>query len=139
MADKLPMHYMFLCIAFFAIITINRKRRYTNTADDLEKITDTLLHETDIYTTIEHDMKQYNKTMYMTLILQIMYGLINYITLLFVPIMAKVNHMSLSQIAILFAVSYIPQMASYGLSNIRKNYNKFIVSCTALILVGICL
>lgn len=138
-ADKLPMHYMFLFITAFALITINWRKRYTNPGDDLEKITDTLLHETDIYTKIEHDMGQYNKTMYMTLILQVMYGLINNITLLFVPIMAKINHMSLSQIAILFAVSYIPQMASYWLSSIRKNYNKFIVSCTALILVGICL
>ena len=107
------MHYMFLFITAFALITINWRKRYTNPGDDIEKITDTLLHETDIYTKIEHDMGQYNKTMYMTLILQVMYGLINNITLLFVPIMAKINHMSLSQIAILFAVSYIPQMASY--------------------------
>ena len=84
-------------------------------------------------------MGQYNKTMYMTLILQIMYGIINNMTLLFVPIMASINHMSLSQIAILFAVSYIPQTGSYGLSNIRKKHNKFVVSCVALLLIGILL
>lgn len=138
-ANNLPIHYMFLFLAFFALVTINWKRNNNSQINDREKIADTLLHETDIYEKIEHDLRQYNKTMYMTLILQIMYGIINNMTLLFVPIMASINHMSLSQIAILFAVSYIPQVGSYGLSNIRKKYNKFVVSCLALLLIGILL
>lgn len=138
-ANKLPIQYMFLCMVFFAIITIPRQKKQSSQINNREKITDTLLHETQVYSTIEHDMAQYNKTMYMTLILQVMYGMINYITLLFVPIMASIHNMDLSQIAILFAIAYIPQTGSYYLSSIWKNYNKFIVSCCALLCIGLLL
>lgn len=133
-ANQLPMQYMFLFLAFFALITISRVKKPQE--ENREKITDTLLHESDVYKQIEEDMSQYNRTMYMTLGLQIMYGLINNIALLFVPLMASLHHMNLSQIAILFAISYAPQMGSYYLSNIRRNHNKFVVSCCAFLLIG---
>jgi len=76
------------------------------------------------YKIIWKDIKWYGKKMYQALWIQFFINVLNYIWFLFIPIVAVKNHLSLSQIAILFAVMRIPYVLNFFTAEIADKYNK---------------
>ena len=76
------------------------------------------------YKRIFEDVKWYGKKMYQALGIQFFLNVLNYIWFLFIPIVAIKNDLSLSQIAIVFAVMRIPYVLNFFTAEIADKYNK---------------
>lgn len=69
-------------------------------------------------------LKKYNLNMYVALGSQFLTNLLNYISFLFVPIIAIENNLSLSQIAIVYAVMKVPYIINIFMWKFWDKYNK---------------
>ncbi|MFZ2151136.1 MAG: MFS transporter [Candidatus Absconditicoccaceae bacterium] len=78
----------------------------------------------DGYKRIFEDIKGYGKKMYQALGIQFFLNVLNYIGFLFIPIVAIKNDLSLSQIAIVFAVMRVPYVLNFFTAEIADKYNK---------------
>lgn len=76
------------------------------------------------YKRIWVDIKWYGRKMYQALGIQFFINVLNYIWFLFIPIVAIKNNLSLSQIAIVFAVMRIPHVLNFFTAEIADKYNK---------------
>lgn len=76
------------------------------------------------YKRIFEDIKWYGKKMYQALGIQFFLNVLNYIWFLFIPIVAIKNNLSLSQIAIVFAVMRIPYVLNFFTAEIADKYSK---------------
>ena len=97
-----------------------------------------LFHDT-IYQKVRKDLKSYNFTLYITLILQFLYGLMEYIGFLFIPLLAITQNLSLAQIAIIFAVMRVPHMLSIIYVSLMKKWNTFITVCISFLIMSLLL
>lgn len=76
------------------------------------------------YKRIFEDIKSYGKKMYQALGIQFFINVLNYIAFLFIPIVAIKNDLSLSQIAIVFAVMRVPYVLNFFTAEVADKYNK---------------
>lgn len=138
--DMIPLHYVFLGIVVFSFISmiINitipiPKERW------LRKTIDTYIFHQNVYKKVRQDLKSYNTTLYITLLLQFLYGIIDYIGFLFIPLLWLSNDLTLGQIALVFAIMRIPHLLSIYFAGMLDKYNKFIVVCISYISMGVVL
>jgi MFS family permease len=69
-------------------------------------------------------LKKYNKKMYRALSDEVLFNILNYIGFIFIPIIAVANDLSLSQIAIVFAVMKMPYVINFFTGEFIDKYNK---------------
>lgn len=72
-------------------------------------------------------LKNYGQPMYIALASQALVNFINYIAFLFIPLIALEHNLSLSEIAILFAVMRLPYLINILVGNLGDKYNKKIL------------
>ena len=72
-------------------------------------------------------MKSYDGNMYVALSSQALVNFMNYVGFLFIPLVAMQNNLSLSEIAILFAVMRLPYLVNILIGNIWDKYSKKIL------------
>lgn len=80
-------------------------------------------------------LQSYGWPMYIALSSQSLVNFINYVSFLFIPLIAIDNNLSLSEIAILFAVMRVPYLVNILIGNVGDKYNKKIL-ITLLILAA---
>ncbi|MDO4714561.1 MAG: MFS transporter [bacterium] len=80
-------------------------------------------------------LQSYGWPMYVALSSQSLVNFINYVSFLFIPLIAIGNNLSLSEIAILFAVMRVPYLVNILIGNVGDKYNKKIL-ITLLILAA---
>ncbi len=138
--DSIPLHFAFLGIVVFSFISmiINTTIPIENETW-LRKTIDTYLLHQNVYKKVRQDLKNYNITLYITLFLQFLYGIIDYIWFLFIPILWLYNDLSLWQIALIFAIMRIPHMLAIYFAWVFKKYNQFLIVCTTYIGIWIIL
>lgn len=135
---NIPLQYMFLAIAGTSLLTLmsNTKSLENTNNKRREAIEESIMHETHVYEKVANDLKEYNETLYMTLIMQMLYGCIDYISMIFIPLIAADHNLSLSQIAIIFALNRAPHIASLLLSNaLHKNIKNTFVVTTIIVTI----
>jgi MFS family permease len=136
--DHIQLPYVFLGIVLFSFISmIINITMPIEEEKGLWKTIDTYILHNNIYKKVRKDLKEYNITLYITLFLQFLYGVIDYIGFLFIPILWITNNLSLGQIAIIFAVMRIPHLLAIYFADIFDKYNKFIVVCGTYISIWI--
>lgn len=81
-------------------------------------------------------LKNYNHKLYSALGSQFLVSLLNYVGFLFIPIVAVVNNLSLSQIAIVFAVMKLPYLVNIFIGRFGDKYNKKLLISIILIFMS---
>jgi DHA1 family quinolone resistance protein-like MFS transporter len=139
-ADHIPLPYIFLGIVVCSFISmIINITMPIEEEKGLWKTINTYILHNNTYKKVRTDLKEYNITLYITLFLQFLYGVIDYIGFLFIPILWVANDLSLGQIAIIFAVMRVPHLLAIYFADIFDKYNKFIVVCGTYISIGLIL
>ena len=69
-------------------------------------------------------LKNYTPNMFRALSDEFVFSILNYIWFIFIPIVAAKNHLSLSQIAIIFAVMRLPYVINFFTGELADRYNK---------------
>jgi MFS family permease len=81
-------------------------------------------------------LSQHNSKLYVALGSQFLVTLLNYVGFLFIPIIAIENHLTLSQIAIVFAVMKIPYLVNIFIGKLGDKYNKKLLISIILIFMS---
>jgi len=138
--DKIPLHYVFLGIVVFSFISMIINITIPIPEEKwLRKTIDTYILHQNVYKKVRQDLKSYNITLYITLFLQFLYGIIDYIWFLFIPLLWLSNNLTLWQIALIFAIMRIPHLLSIYFAGVLDKYNKFMVVCLSYVCIGIVL
>ena len=82
-------------------------------------------------------LKSYNSKMFVALGGMFLVSLLNYVGFLFIPIVAIENQLSLSQIAIVFAVMKVPYLINIFVAKFGDKYNKKLIISLILIFMSI--
>lgn len=69
-------------------------------------------------------LKKYDKRMFWALTDEFIFNMLNYIGFIFIPIVAVQNDLTLSQIAIIFAIMRVPYLISFFSGELADRYNK---------------
>jgi len=138
--DMIPLYYVFLGTVVFSFISMIINITIPIPEEKwLRKTIDTYILHQNVYKKVRQDLKSYNITLYITLFLQFLYGIIDYIWFLFIPLLWLSNNLTLGQIALIFAIMRIPHLLSIYFAGMLDKYNKFIVVCMSYICIGIVL
>jgi MFS family permease len=135
--DSIPLYYVFLGIIVFSFISMIINITIPIPEEKwLRKTINTYIIHQNVYKKVWQDLKNYNITLYITMFLQFLYGIIDYIGFLFIPLLWLSNDLTLGQIALIFAIMRIPHLLSIYFAGMLDKYNKFIVVCTSYIAIG---
>ena len=136
--DSIPLYYVFLAIVVFSFISMLRTTTIPIQEErGLWKTIDAYIFHQNVYKKVRQDLKEYNITLYLTLFLQFLYGIVDYLWFLFIPLLALSNDLTLWQIALIFAIMRIPHLLSVYFAGTLDKYNQFIVVCTTYITIGL--
>ncbi len=126
--------YLFLFVSLFAIISFFTDQKLPNLSKRKIKEflgKDTFIHkfflEVFSLTAIKKvviTIKEYSHRLYYALGFEFLYNLLNYIGFIFIPIVSIKNDLTLSQIAIVFAVMKIPYLIDFFTGNIANKTSK---------------
>ncbi|MFA7298475.1 MAG: MFS transporter [Candidatus Absconditabacterales bacterium] len=126
--------YLFLFISLFAIISFFTDNKLPNLSKTKIKAflgKDTFLHrffiEAFSFRSIKRvllTMKDYSHRLYYALGFEFMFNLLSYIGFIFIPIVSIQNHLTLPQIAIVFAVMRVPYLIDFFTGNIADHTSK---------------
>ncbi len=138
--NHLPLPYVFLLMIIFTLISLFVNLRFVihHEKGVWAVINKTILHD-HIYHRLWKDLKQYNITLYLTLFLQLLFGILDYVSFLFIPLLGLSNNLPLSHIAIIFAIMRIPYLFSFFFSEWFSRSNKFVLVCGSYIMVWLLL
>lgn len=132
--QRVELPYLFLFISIFAFISFFTDKKLPNLSKTKMKEflgKDTFLHKFFIevfsFRSIKRvvvTMKNYSNRLYYALGFEFMFNLLNYIGFIFIPIISVKNHLTLPQIAIVFAVMRVPYLIDFFTGNIADNTSK---------------
>jgi len=126
--------YLFLFVSLFAIISFFTDQKLPNLSKRKIKQflgKDTFMHKffREVFSLsaikkVLLTMKNYSSRLYYALGFEFLYNLLNYIGFIFIPIVSIKNDLTLSQIAIVFAVMKIPYLIDFFTGNIADKTSK---------------
>lgn len=126
--------YLFLFVSLFAIISFFTDQKLPNLSKRKIKQflgKDTFMHKffREVFSLsaikkVILTMKNYSSRLYYALGFEFLYNLLNYIGFIFIPIVSIKNDLTLSQIAIVFAVMKIPYLIDFFTGNIADKTSK---------------
>ncbi|MDR3168471.1 MAG: MFS transporter [Candidatus Peribacteria bacterium] len=82
-------------------------------------------------------LKSYNAKIYVALGSMFLVNLLNYVGFLFIPIVAMANHLTLTQIAIVFAVMRVPYLINIFTGKLGDKYNKKLLISVILLFISV--
>jgi len=138
--NDISIEYIYIAVIIFSTLALwsNITTPIPEKISFRKSINNFLFHD-HIYEKVRKDLKSYDFTLYFTLTLQFLYGLLDYIWFLFIPLLAMTQNLSLSQIAIIFAVMRIPHMLSIIYTSLLKKWNTFIIVCVCFLIMSLLL
>lgn len=126
--------YLFLFVSLFAIVSFFTDQKLPNLSKHKIKEflgKDTFIHkfflEVFSFTAIKKVMgtlKNYSHRMYYALGFEFLFNLLNYLGFIFIPIVSAKDNLTLSQIAIIFAVMRAPYLIDFFTGNIADKTSK---------------
>ena len=126
--------YMFLFISLFAVISFFTDKKLPNLSKKKIKAflgKDTFVHRffIEVFSLraikrVVLTMKDYSHRLYYALGFEFMFNLLNSIGFIFIPIVSVQNHLTLPQIAIVFAVMRVPYLIDFFTGNIADHTSK---------------
>ncbi len=126
--------YMFLFISLFAILSFFTDKKLPNLSKTKIKAflgKHTFVHKFFVEVFSFHaiknvllTMKNYSARLYSALGFEFLFNLLNYIGFIFIPIISAKNNLTLSQIAIVFAVMRVPYLIDFFTGNIADTTSK---------------
>ncbi|MEI6672230.1 MAG: hypothetical protein WCL02_02465 [bacterium] len=126
--------YMYLFISLFAIISFFSDQKLPNLSKKKIKEfigKDTFLHKffLEVFSlkaikNVLGSMKNYSNRLYYALGFEFMFNFLNYIGFIFIPIISIKNNLTLSEIAIVFAVMRVPYLIDFFTGNIANSTSK---------------
>lgn len=126
--------YLFLFVSLFSVISFftDQKLPSLNKRQIREFIgKDTFIHKFFIEAfsfyaikKVVIKMKTYSFRMYYALGFEFLFNVLNYIGFIFIPIISVKNNLTLSQIALVFAVMRVPYLIDFFTGNIADNTSK---------------
>lgn len=130
----LPLPYVFLFVSLFAFVSLGIDQKLPTLSRQRIRAflgKDTFIHKffgevcslrsiRKVITTI----KTYPPRMYYALGFEWIYSILNYVWFIFIPIVSVANNLSLSQVALVFAVMRVPYLIDVFIGNIADNTSK---------------
>lgn len=126
--------YMYLFISLFAIISFFSDQQLPSLSKKKIKEfigKDTFLHKffIEVFSlsaikNVLGSMKNYSNRLYYALGFEFMFNFLNYIGFIFIPIISIKNNLTLSEIAIVFAVMRVPYLIDFFTGNIANSTSK---------------
>lgn len=142
----IDIHYTYLFIPLFAVLSLfidkklpkinKRQRRKTFWQ---EKFLSRYLKNIFSFRPIKKvalTLKNYSSRMYYALWFEMIFGMLNYIGFIFVPIVSIANNLSLTQVAIVFAVMKFPYIIDLFVNNFAATKSKRIILFTILLFMS---
>lgn len=132
--EHIQVYQVYIAIVVMSVIALLRNITIPiDKEQGLWQTVNTYLFHQNIYKKVWNDLKEYNITLYITLFLQMMYGVLDYIGRLFVPLLAVSQNLSLSEVAIIFAIMRVPHIFSLFFTALFAKAKAFlVVSCSYL-------
>ena len=144
--DHVYLPYLYLFIVLFALVSLLTDNMLPNLEkEQIKKLfgKETFLHqffrEVFSFSLIKKtilDMKSYSHKLFGALEFEFLFNVLNYISFLFIPIVAVANNLSLSQIAILFAVMRVPYIINFFTAELADKYDKKTFILTIMIFLA---
>ena len=126
--------YLFLFVSLFAMISFFTDQKLPNLSKKKIKEflgKDTFIHKFFLEVFSLHaikkvvaTLKNYSHRMYYVLGFEFLFNLLNYIGFIFIPIVSIKDNLTLSQVAIVFAVMRVPYLIDFFTGNIADNTSK---------------
>lgn len=126
--------YLFLFVSLFSVISFFTDQKLPNLSKkEIRKFIgkDTFIHKffVEVFSfyaikKVIIKMKTYSFRMYYALGFEFLFNVLNYIWFIFIPIISVKNNLTLSQIALIFAVMRVPYLIDFFTGNIADNASK---------------
>ncbi|EKD25381.1 MAG: hypothetical protein ACD_80C00077G0006 [uncultured bacterium (gcode 4)] len=130
----IKLHFLFLFISIFAIISLFIDERLPGLSKTKirelfwkEKFLHKFFREVFSFRPIKQvvvTLKTYSSRMYYALGFEILFNVLNYIGFIFIPIVSIANNLSLSQVAIIFAVMRLPYVIDIFIGDLSGKNSK---------------
>jgi len=131
---RVDIHYLFLFVSIFSVISFFIDEKLPNLSK--KKLKEFLWKESFIHQfmreifgfrwikSVWEASKWFSHKLYHAFGFEFLFNVLNYIGFIFIPIVSLQNHLTLSQIAIIFAVMRIPYLIEFFSWEIADRYNK---------------
>lgn len=126
--------YLFLFVWFFSCISFITDTKLPNLSKKKikaflgkESFLHQFFHEVFSFSTIKKtfvSLQNVNKKLFQALEFEFVFNVLNYIGLIFIPIVAIENNLSLSQIAIIFVIMRVPYVIDFFTGEFADKYSK---------------
>lgn len=133
------LNFMFVSVILTSFVAwVFTKKKLLSSVDYLEKFKVLVKQVIDfkrknkIYYTIFQDLHQYGFKFYYILGLIFFLGLVESLTMIFIPIFALKLHLTLSQISFLIGVMYVPYVFSFIFGEIADRYERLSITIFGL-------
>lgn len=140
--SRIELHWFYIAVFAFAIISISQdlKLNGANKKPLLPEIYRSVFTNS-IYIRVFRDLKSYDLNLYYTFFLQFLWGLLDFVGFLFIPILALAHDLTLPEIAVVFAIMRLPYILSFFFAEIADKRERMSILggsfLLAAILIGI--
>lgn len=131
---KVDLPHLFIFIPIFALLSLLTDNKLPSLGKKKIKeflagqtFTQRFVHEVFSFRPIKRviiKLKTYSGRMYYALWFEVLFNLLNYVGFIFIPIVSVANHLSLSQIALVFWAMRLPYLIDFFTWDIAKNGSK---------------
>jgi MFS family permease len=139
-AKYMELHWFYIAVIFFSLVSIPLDRKLPEKhKKPLLKEFKRVFFKENIYKKIILDLKNYNLDVYFMLFVIFIWGLLDYVGFIFVPVLALQYNLSLAQIAMLFAFMRIPYLISFFFADVADKKERMAVLGASITIAGILL
>ncbi len=117
--EKIQLFWFYIAVVFFALISIpmDWKLEESHNKPIMKELYNVIVKDS-VYIRVLRNLKQYDFHLYFTLLIQFMWGLLDYVSFIFVPILALTHSLTLMEITIVFALMRFPYLLSFFFAEI---------------------
>jgi len=113
------LHWFYVFVFLFSLVSIMGdinipERRSRPIWPEIKRV----LWKKNVYKKVYQDLKNYDSHFYFILFLQLMWGLMDYVSLMFIPLLAIQHDLTLSQTALVFGFMRLPYLLSFFFAEI---------------------
>ena len=123
--DLSGLKMIFLFITLLSIVSLIADRKTSAIHDKKQGYRETIKHisfSTKLFRNTRKTFRESSATSKFFLILEFLYNILNYVSFLFIPLLATQRNMGLAEIAILYAIMRMPYMLSIVLARFWERY-----------------
>ena len=131
------LHWFYLAVVFFSLISIRQDFKLKeNHTRPIRKELYKVMFKDNVYLKVFKNLREYDFHLYYTLFLQFIWGLLDYVGFIFIPILALVHNLSLSQIAVIFALTRFPYILSFFFAEVADKRERMAIMGGSLLITA---